>query len=466
MAVILSSAAPSTLVTPSPRAAQRRRQAPPPPPPPRSGGGLLRGGFARLSASLGLAHGAAGAGAALALPSYEETLRLSTDTDSGGDAFSLPELSLDGLSVPDLNLDGLVDFVSENPVVVVASITAVALPVVLARVLGGGGAKPYSVVSARAAYQRLVEEPDVQLVDIRSRKDAREAGAPDLREAKKKAVAVPYNGEDKNGFLKKLALRFKDPENTKLVILDKFDGNSELVAELVTANGYKAAFAVKDGAEGSRGWVSSNLPWKTPAKGFSFDFGELFGDGADGLPVTIGLAAATGLGVLAYTEVETLLQFLGSAAIVQLVITKLLYAEDRKKTVKQIEEFFNNKVAPQELVDEIKEIGQALLPLSGDAKSQPALAAASGAAATATSAPAEETTRPLSPYTNYPDLKPPSPPSPPSPESTVTESPAAVNSAPVAETSTESPPQKPRPLSPYANYPDLKPPSSPTPSAP
>ena len=76
-------------------------------------------------------------------------------------------------------------------------------------------------------------------------------------------------------------------------------------------------------------------------------------DGSDGLPVTIGLAAATGLGVLAYTEVtlgvflffrccfvsihimcdlscrliETLLQFLGSAAVVQLVVTKLLYVE-------------------------------------------------------------------------------------------------------------------------------------------
>jgi chitinase domain-containing protein 1 len=68
-------------------------------------------------------------------------------------------------------------------------------------------------------------------------------------------------------------------------------------------------------------------------------------DGADSLPVTIGLAAATGLGVLAYTEVtmlfffrwvlllllthliqsilqiETLLQFVGSAVIVQLVIS-------------------------------------------------------------------------------------------------------------------------------------------------
>jgi hypothetical protein len=39
----------------------------------------------------------------------------------------------------------------------------------------------------------------------------------------------------------------------------RFDGNSELVAELVTANGYKAAFAVKDGAEGPRGWQVPTL---------------------------------------------------------------------------------------------------------------------------------------------------------------------------------------------------------------
>ncbi|CAD6251209.1 unnamed protein product [Miscanthus lutarioriparius] len=442
MAVILSSAAPTTLTT---TPARPRRQ-------PRSG---LRGGLAaRLSGALGLAH--AGAGAALAAPlSYEEALRLSSDSGGDGAGFALPDLNLD--------LDGLVDFVNENPLVVAAGVAAVALPLLLAQVLGGGGSsKPYAVVSARAAYQRLLEEPDAQLVDIRPLKDAREAGTPDLKDAKKKAAAVPYNGEDKKGFLKKLTLRLKDLENTTLVILDKFDGNSGLVAELVTANGYKAAFAVKDGAEGSRGWKSSNLPWKAPAKGFSFDLGELFGDGSDGLPVTIGLAAATGLGVLAYTEIETLLQFLGSAAVVQLVVTKLLYAEDRQKTLKQIDELLNKKVAPKELVDEIKEIGQALLPLPGDAKSQPAPATATPVAATPTkAAPAAATPIPLSPYTNYPDLKPPSPPG-----STVTEGPAAVNSAPVADASTESspPPPTPRPQSPYPNYPDFKPPSSPAPS--
>nr|CAB3446314.1 unnamed protein product [Digitaria exilis] len=459
MAVILSSAAPTPLTAP----ARPPRRRPP---------SAARGGLARLSGgiALGLSLSHAGAGAALAAPlSYEEMLRLSTNSDSGAGGFALPDLDLGGFALPDLGLDGLADFVSENPLVVAAGVAAVALPLLLAQLLGGGGgSKPYSVVSARAAYQRLLEEPAAQLVDIRTRKDAQEDGAPDLREAKKKVVAVPYSGEDKNGFLKKLALRLKDPENTILIILDKFDGNSELVAELVTANGYKAAFAVKDGAEGSRGWK----------------------DGSDSLPLTIGVAAATGLGVLAYTEIETLLQFLGSAAIVQLFATKLLYAEDRQKTLKQIDEFFNKKVAPKDLVDEIKEIGQALLPLPGEAKSQPALASATPAAATATAAPTEAgpaadaaaaatataapTTEatPLSPYTtvSYPDLKPPSPPSSTSAEgeseSTTTEAPAVVNSAPVGEASTESPPARPRPQSPYPNYPDFKPPSSPTPSPP
>lgn len=95
-----------------------------------------------------------------------------------------------------------------------------------------------------------------------------------------------------------------------LVMEARFDGNSELVAELVTVNGFKAAYAIKDGAEGPRGWMvflslsksiglmlitfvsnflsqlvhsltwigilqSSGLPWTPPRKGLSLDLGYL-----------------------------------------------------------------------------------------------------------------------------------------------------------------------------------------------
>ncbi|XP_076920123.1 protein TIC 62, chloroplastic-like isoform X2 [Bidens hawaiensis] len=79
-------------------------------------------------------------------------------------------------------------------------------------------------------------------------------------------------------------------------------------------------------------------------------------------------------------------------------------------------------------------------------------------------------TRPLSPYTAYENLKPPSSPSPSKPS--VSPPPASIvdNGSPIASTpevdNSDHSTVKPRPLSPYPMYENLKPPSSPTPSAP
>lgn len=48
---------------------------------------------------------------------------------------------------------------------------------------------------------------------------------------------------------------FSKDWRSETCVATRFDGNSELVAELVTANGFKAAYAIKDGAEGARGWM-------------------------------------------------------------------------------------------------------------------------------------------------------------------------------------------------------------------
>ncbi|KAK9279556.1 hypothetical protein L1049_013235 [Liquidambar formosana] len=346
---------------------------------------------------------------------YEEALEQSvgTFTSSG-----ISDFDAGGV------LDSVISFGTENPAVIAGGAAILAVPLVLFQVFKKP--KPWGVESAKNAYAKLSDEASTLLLDIRAPVELRQVGSPDIRGLKKKPVSIVYKGEDKPGFLKKLALKFKEPENTTLLILDKFDGNSELVAELVTVNGFKAAYAIKDGAEGPRGWMNSGLPWILPKKTLSLDLGDFsdaisgaLGEGSDALSLTLGVAAATGLGLLAFTEVETILQLLGSVALLQFVSKRLLFSEDRKKTLQQVDEFVTTKVAPKELVDEIKQIGKALLPSPVYNKALPA------------------------PPEVSPDLN-----TEPKAEATVKPTPE-INSVPKPEVKAESLPGFSRPLSPY-----------------
>ncbi|KAH6789287.1 thylakoid rhodanese-like protein [Perilla frutescens var. frutescens] len=358
--------------------------------------------------------------------------------------------SLSSSSISDFDVGGVIDsairFAAENPIIVGGGAAVVAVPLVVAQLLSR--AKPWGVESAKVAYAKLGDDANAQLLDIRSTVEIKQAGSPDIRGLKKKPLAVVYNGDDKPGFLKKLNLKFKEPGNTTLFILDRFDGNSELVAELVTSNGFKAAYAIKDGAEGSRGWVNCGLPWMLPKTTLDLSsltdaIGDAFGEASGAVPVALGVAAAAaGLGLLAFTEAETILQVLGSAALVQFVSKKLLFAEDRKQTIKQFEELLNTKVAPNELVDDIQQIGKAILPaLPVNDKGLPA--------------PGERDVFKSEPIEI-----------PPEAEAAAEPTPEVMNSVSKAEVQEESLPGVARPLSPYPNYPDFKPPSSPTPSKP
>ncbi|KAJ8529271.1 hypothetical protein K7X08_036106 [Anisodus acutangulus] len=396
----------------------------------------VQGGLVLLSSALSTK------GIAKAL-TYEETLEQSTTS---------PAADFDATAV----VETVTTFASENPIIIAGGFAALALPIVLFQVLGK--TKSFGVESAKTAYAKLADDASAQLLDIRATAELREVGSPDIKGLEKKAVTVVYKGEDKPGFLKKLALKFKEPEDTTLFILDKFDGNSELVAELVTGNGFKAAYAIKDGAEGPRGWLNSGLPWIVPKKTLSLDLSNLsdaldgvLGEGSDAVTVGLGAAAAAGLGIFAFTEVETILQLLGSAALVQLVGKKLLFAEDRKQTLQQLDEFLTTKVAPKELVDEIKQIGKALLPELASSNALPTPTDASPAAATSTVEKTESVAKEEI--------------APPKVEATSSPTPE-VNSVPKAEVKTDALPESSRPLSPYPNYPDLKPPTSPMPSQP
>ncbi|XP_075475871.1 rhodanese-like domain-containing protein 4, chloroplastic [Primulina tabacum] len=110
---------------------------------------------------------------------------------------------------PDIDFSGVLgsvtNFAAENPFIVGGGVVFLALP-----------------VSAKTAYAKLGDDDKAQLLDIRAPQDIKQVGSPDIRSFKKKPVAVMYNkGEDKSGFLKKLSLKFKEPESTTLFILDK-----------------------------------------------------------------------------------------------------------------------------------------------------------------------------------------------------------------------------------------------------
>ncbi|CAL5382197.1 unnamed protein product [Camellia sinensis] len=333
-------------------------------------------------------------------------------------------------------VDDIVNFAVDNPVVVAGGVAIVAVPLVVSQVFSNF--KPFGVESAKNAYAKLGDDESAQLLDIRAPSELRRVGVPDVRGLRKKPVALAYKGEDKPRFLKKLSLKFKEPENTTLFILDKFDGNSELIAELVTSNGFKAAYAIKDGAEGARGWmVNSGLPWILPKKTLSLDFSNLtdaigvyLQEGPEALPVALGFAAAAGLGLLAFSEVETILQVLGSAALLQVVSKKLLFAEDRKQTLQLVDEFLSTKIAPKELVGDITQIGKALLPSSDISKALPAPGESSPATTENTVQKAEAVAEP-------PKVEAVAEPTP------------QINSVPKPEVKTESIPGFSRPLSPY-----------------
>ncbi|XP_024996324.1 rhodanese-like domain-containing protein 4, chloroplastic [Cynara cardunculus var. scolymus] len=385
---------------------------------------------------------------------YEEALNQSTT--SSDSSFSPPDFDVSGV------IDGIINFGVENPALLAAGAAVLAVPVIVSQFLGKP--KPWGVESAKSAYEKLGDDGNAQLLDIRAVSEIRQVGSPDIRGLKKKPIRVSYNGDDKTGFLKKLGLKFKEPENTTLFILDKFDGSSELVAELVTVNGFKAAYAIKDGAEGSRGWMNSGLPWILPQKSFAFDFSGvtdaidgLFGDGSDAVSVIFGIAAATGLGLLAFTEVETILEVLGSAALVQLVSKKLLFAEDRKKTLEEVQEFLTIKIGPKDLLDDIKDIGKALLPSPVTSKSIPETTASQEAVVAATSS---------APPKIQPEAATPAEPEIPVEPETPAEPETQVNLAATTEIKEEAVPKPRQSLSPYPYYPDLKPPTSPSPSRP
>lgn len=136
---------------------------------------------------------------------YEEALQQSPI--SGGD------IDVNGF------VDSLISFATENPAILAGGVAILAVPLVLSQILKEP--KKWGVESAKNAYAKLGADGNAELLDIRGLSEIRTVGGPNVGGLKKKSVSIAYKSDDKPGFLKKLSLKFKEPENTTLFILDK-----------------------------------------------------------------------------------------------------------------------------------------------------------------------------------------------------------------------------------------------------
>jgi rhodanese-related sulfurtransferase len=128
---------------------------------------------------------------------------------------------------------------------------------------------------AKQAWEALRAHPSAQLVDVRTDAEWNFVGLPDLSEAGKQAVLIPWQSypdmQVNRGFAADLAQAGLTPEH-RLYFLCRSGGRSLAAAQAAQAAGFPHAYNVADGfegpvdAEGHRGgiagWKAAGLAWR------------------------------------------------------------------------------------------------------------------------------------------------------------------------------------------------------------
>jgi rhodanese-related sulfurtransferase len=126
-----------------------------------------------------------------------------------------------------------------------------------------------------AVWQALREDPQAQLVDVRTDAEWTYVGLPDLSEAGKQPVLIPWQvfpSMQVNGaFVDQLKQAGFTPEH-KIYFLCRSGVRSLAAAEAAIGAGFPHAFNIADGFEGPpngkghrgevAGWKANALPWR------------------------------------------------------------------------------------------------------------------------------------------------------------------------------------------------------------
>lgn len=134
---------------------------------------------------------------------------------------------------------------------------------------------PVEDISPRDSYEAIRTDPDAVLVDVRTDAEWNFVGIPDLSEAGKQPVLIPWQlfpSMQVNGSFVEGLRRAGVTPLSKIYFLCRSGARSLAAAQAAQAAGFPHAFNIADGFEGPvnpeghrgsmAGWKASGLPWR------------------------------------------------------------------------------------------------------------------------------------------------------------------------------------------------------------
>lgn len=291
------------------------------------------------------------------------------------------DVSLPNVELPAVDAGAASDIAAlfaDNPILIGGGALLVALPFGIAAIVkagsGGSGVKPTSV---DRALQALGEDSRVVLLDIRNRAEIAAQGTPNLKSVKRSAVSLPFTSVKKGGevvvdeaFAEKFA-RLRGIGEESLVILLDADGNVAKVAAGAIKDVVSKTYYVQGGAEA---WAESG-PWRAPSSGLSLSLpsvdlkaigksvnslAEDFKEAPSLTKAGVALAAIAGAGIFLVNEIEVVLELAGVLAAGNFLL-KLVFADEREKTLTEIKTLVDEKVAIKDVGSDLNKIAKAVL---------------------------------------------------------------------------------------------------------
>ena len=219
----------------------------------------------------------------------------------------------------------------------------------------GGSSNPRKS-SPSKVYFNLGSE--AVLLDTRDKQSISSYGKPDLSGTGCKYINLPYQPSS-DDFLSKAASKCANAES--VAVLGETPGFAASAAkELVRFGSVEVPVVYVSGD-----WKGAGLPWKEPRQGLRL---PSIGNG-ESVTGALYATGAIGASVLFTAELDAILELVGIFGASSVLVKRFLFYEDRQRTLDELQRFFDERVAPQELIADLSSAYRAIF---GDDTSIPA----------------------------------------------------------------------------------------------